>query len=194
MSSPPSPLGASNQDVTALLVAWSEGDAHALELLLPLVYQELRQSAARMFRRERGDHTLQPTALVHEAFLKLLGGNPTTYRDRAHFFAVASQAMRQILVDHARRRATAKRGGGRARLELEEIAISTAEPLDVLAVDLALTRLAARDAEHARLVELRLFGGLTLEETAEVMGVSVPTVKRHWRLVRAYLLREITTQ
>lgn len=187
---PPAPQPA---EVTALLAAWSGGENQALEQLLPLVYGELRGIAAQLFRRERNDHTLQPTAVVHEAFLKLVRGVEVGFRDRAHFFAVASQAMRQILVDHARARVTAKRGGGATRLELRDVAdqVQGASVVDVLAVDEALARLSALDPEQGRLVELRFFGGLTHEEAAEVLGVSVPTVKRDWRSARAFLVQEL---
>ena len=180
-------------EVIGLLAAWSSGEPTALEKLLPIVYGELRAIARQVFRHERGDHTLQPTAVVHEAFLKLASGGRTSFRDRAHFFAVASQAMRQILVDHARARATAKRGGGVTRLELGDPAANDDGPalVNVLAVDAALERLAALDRDQARLVELRYFGGLTVEESAEVLGISAPTVKRHWRLARAFLAREL---
>jgi RNA polymerase sigma-70 factor, ECF subfamily len=194
MSDPsPSSEPARPGEITMLLGAWASGDAAARERLLPIIYAELKRMARQVFRRERGDHTLQPTAVVHEAYLKLTGGSEASFRDRAHFFAVASQAMRQILVDHARARATAKRGGGATRLELREEAAAGAPPsfADVLAIDEALSRLAAQDPRHARLVELRFFGGLTVEETAEVLAVSAITVKRDWRLARAFLSREL---
>jgi RNA polymerase sigma-70 factor (ECF subfamily) len=183
--------------VTALLAAWSGGDAAALERLLPIVYAELKSIARQVFRRERGDHTLQPTAVVHEAFLKLAGGAPVSFRDRAHFFAVASQAMRQVLVDHARARLADKRGGGATRMELGDSAVDRSSGAagaglaDVLAVDQALERLTAVDPDLARIVTLRFFGGLTVEEAAEVVGVSAPTVKRDWRLAKAFLAREL---
>jgi RNA polymerase sigma factor (TIGR02999 family) len=182
-------------EVTALLRALGAGDATAQERLLAVVYAELKAIARQVFRRERGNHTLQPTALVHEAWVKLAGGAATSFRDRAHFFAVASQAMRQVLVDHARGRAADKRGGGAERLQLVEELVPAPDVgptfADVLAVDEALSRFAAHDPERARLVELRFFGGLTLEEAAEVLGVSVPTVKRDWRVARAFLAREL---
>jgi RNA polymerase sigma factor (TIGR02999 family) len=196
MSEPTPDAAPAPGEVTRLLAAWAAGDAAARERLLPVVYGELRAIARKVFARERGDHTLQPTALVHEAYLKLAGGGTaSSFRDRAHFFAVASQAMRQVLVDHARARATRKRGGGATRLVLvEEEAAAAPSPLaDVLAIDEAIGRLAARDPDSARLVELRFFGGLTVEETAEVLGVSAPTVKRDWRLARAFLARELAT-
>ncbi len=178
--------------VTELLAAWSEGDAAAFDRLLPAVYTELKAIARQIFRRERGDHTLQPTAIVHEAFLKLAGGASVSFRNRAHFFAVASQAMRQVLVDHARARVAGKRGGGATRMELGEHASEGGtEPVDVLAVDQALVRLHVVDPELARIVTLRFFGGLTVEEAAEVVGVSAPTIKRDWRLAKAFLAREL---
>jgi len=176
--------------ITTLLAAWGAGEPAAREQLLPIVYEELKTIARQVFRRERASHTLQPTAVVHEAYMKLAGG-ATSFRDRAHFFAVASQAMRQILVDHARARTTAKRGGGAVRMELGDPATPTPTLADVLAVDEALSRLAAQDEDQARLIELRFFGGLTVEETAEVLGVSTATVKRDWRIARAFLSREL---
>jgi RNA polymerase sigma-70 factor, ECF subfamily len=178
--------------VTALLTAWSSGETAAFERLLPIVYGELKAIARQVFRLERRDHTLQPTAVVHEAFVKLAGGE-ASFRDRAHFYAVASQAMRQVLVDHARARGARKRGGNATRMELGDPACSDGElsAADVLAVDEALSRLATLDPDQARIVELRFFGGLTVEETAEVLGSSAPTVKRHWRLARAFLAREL---
>ncbi|MEO8275407.1 MAG: sigma-70 family RNA polymerase sigma factor [Thermoanaerobaculia bacterium] len=181
-------------EVTRLLDRWSKGDPAALEELLPLVYGELKAIAERVFRRERPGHTLQPTALLNEAFLKLGGGPAAGYRDRAHYYAVASQAMRQILVDHARARDAAKRGGGVSRLELDEEragAGSGATIVEVLAVDAALNRLSAVDSSLARMVELRFFGGLTIEEVAQVLEISTPTVKRDWRLAKAFLAREL---
>ena len=189
---PPEPVPAG--DVTRMLAAWSAGDAAALERLLPIVYAELKAIARQVFRRERGAHTLQPTAVVHEAVLKLARGAPLSVHDRAHFFAVASQAMRQVLVDHARGRATAKRGGGATLLAVsDEVAGEggSLSAVDVLAVDEAVTRLAALDAAQARVVELRFFGGLSVEETALVLEVSEATVKRTWRLARAFLYREL---
>lgn len=186
MSTPPS----SPSSVSELLVAWSDGDNGALEALAPLVYDELRAIARQVFRRERDDHTLQPTAVVHEAFVKLVTPG-ASFRNRAHFFAVASQAMRQILVDHARARAAQKRGGSSTRLGLEEVAGAAPAVVEVIAVDAALTKLAALDAGQARIVELRYFGGLTVEETAEALAMSTATIKRHWRLARAFLAREL---
>jgi RNA polymerase sigma factor (TIGR02999 family) len=179
-------------DVTRLLLAWSGGDREALEKLLPLVYSELRRRAESQMRRERSEHTLQPTALVHEAYLKLVDQQGVAWKDRTHFFAVASRAMRQILVDHARRRRTEKHGGREVRLSVEDVELAT-EPrsLDLLALDLALDRLAALDERQSRLVELRVFAGLTIEEAADVLGCSHATVSRDWKHAEAWLHREM---
>jgi RNA polymerase sigma factor (TIGR02999 family) len=171
--------------VTALLQAWSEGDAEAGRRLVPLVYGELRRRAARYLRRERPGHTLQPTALVHEAYLRLVG-HPGAWRNRSQFFGVASNLMRRILVDHARRRRAAKRDA--VRVALDDAVVGAAErDVDLVCLDAALEELSALDARQGRVVELRYFGGLTLEEAAEVLGVSVATVKREWTLARAWL-------
>lgn len=178
--------------VTGLLLQWRGGDADALARLLPLVYDELRQIAARHVRQERSDLTLQPTAVVHEAFLKLVDLPRLQWQDRAHFLAVASRLMRQVLIDHARARLTAKRGGGDTVLAIEDGA-GAIEPrrVDLLALDDALARLATLDAQQERLVELRYFGGLTIAETAEVLGCSPATVKRDWDTARTWLFREL---
>jgi RNA polymerase sigma factor (TIGR02999 family) len=180
-------------DVTALLVDWSNGDEGALERLTPLVYDELHRVASRQLRRERADHTLQTTALVHEAYLRLIDQKRVRWRDSAHFAALAAQMMRRILIDHARKSRYAKRGGGAAKVSLDdapEIGVSS-EP-DVLAVDEALVELTEVEPELARIVELRYFGGLNGEQIAEVLGVSVPTVTRRWRMARAWLYRYLT--
>lgn len=180
--------------VTALLRAWRSGDAGAGDDLLPLVYGELRRRAVRCLERERPDHTLQPTALVHEAYLRLVDQAQAGWQDRAHFFAIAARLMRQILVDHARRRFSAKRGGRQQPLAIElagDLA-AAAEAPDLIALDDALTALAAFDPEGARLIELRYFGGLSLDETAEALAVSRPTVVRRWRAVRAWLYGELS--
>jgi len=180
------------QNVTQLLLGWGKGDKEALDQLLPLVYDELRRQAARYLRRERAGHTLQTTALIHEAYIRLVDQKRVQWQNRAHFFGIAAQLMRRILVDHARSKKRVKRGGSDVRVSLAEasLAVKTRD-LDVLALDEALDRLAALDAEQARLVELRFFGGLTIEETAEAMAISPATVKRHWTVARAWLAREL---
>jgi RNA polymerase sigma factor (TIGR02999 family) len=180
-------------DVTGLLLAWSKGDRGALDALVPHVYGELRRQADRYLRRQRSGHTLQATALVHEAFLRLVDQTNVSFHDRAHFFAVASRAMRQILVDHARRRHTDKRGGDATRLVLED-GTASVQPrgVDLIALDDALERLEALDPGQARLVELRFFGGLTVEETAVVLACSPATVKRAWSSARAWLYGELS--
>ena len=185
VSSPPG-------DVTRLLVAWSKGDRDALEELIPVVYGELRRIAGRYLRHERPDHTLQPTVLVHEAYLKLVDQDRARWQNRAQFFGVAAQLMRRILVDHARMHAAAKRGGGMTPITLVDVAgVSPSGGIDVIAVDEALTRLTSLYPEQGRLVELRYFGGLTIEETGEAMGISPATVKRQWTVARAWLLRHL---
>lgn len=185
-------------EVTLLLAAWHDGDPDALGRLMPLVYRELRRLAVHSLHGERQDHTLQPTALVHEAYLRLAGGAVPHWQDRVHFFAVAAQVMRRLLVDHARARRTDKRGGGARRLPLEaalEIgAPGAGDPELLLALDRALDELAAHDARKARIIELRFFGGLTQEETAEVMGVATSTVILEARLARAWLYRRMASE
>jgi RNA polymerase sigma factor (TIGR02999 family) len=186
---------ASNDDVTRLLQAWSLGDVEAGERALLLVYQELKRQAARYLRRERGDHTLRPTALVHEAYLRLVGQPGVAWQNRSQFFGVAAQMMRRVLVDHARARARGKRAGGWRRVSLEE-AGGTANPaaardVDLLALDAALGELAQLDPERARLVELRFFAGLSIDEAARLLGVSPSTVTRDWRMAKAWLFRRI---
>lgn len=179
--------------VTALLRAWSQGEASALEELMPIVYAELRRRAAGYLRRERRDHTLEPTALVHEAFLRLLDQRQVDWQSRTHFVAVAASTMRRVLVDHARHRQRAKRGGGTlCRVTLEpELAAAPASDVDIVALDQALEQLQQLDAQQARLVELRFFGGLSGEEAAQVIGVSESTAKRDWRSARAFLLQRL---
>jgi RNA polymerase sigma factor (TIGR02999 family) len=179
--------------VTALLQQWSRGDRDALEKLTPLVYEELRGIAAGYMRDERPGHTLQATALVHEAYVRLIGQKRVSWQNRAHFFGIAAQLMRRILIDHARRRQAAKRGvGGALRLTAGvDVAGAPEQDFDLLAIDGALSRLEQLDAAQARIVELRFFGGLTVEETAEVAGVSTATVKREWRTARAWLRHEV---
>jgi len=182
----------SPQPVTGLLAAWSRGNEAALRELMPLVHAELRRIAGSFFRRERPGHTLQPTALVHEAYLRLLGQHRVNWRSRAHFFAVAARLMRRILVDHARKRLYLKRGGGRRQVSLAEVpGLPGGDLVDLLALDEALCDLEAMDPRQRELVELRFFGGLGHEEIAETMAVSVSTVERQWRLARAWLYRRL---
>ena len=167
-------------------------DRQSVDSLLPLVYQELRRLAASYLRRERPGYTLQPTALVNEAYLRLLKDRPDRWQNRAHFCAIAAHSMRQILIERARARDAQKRGGERARVTLDEALVAGGDrSIDLVALDEALERLAALDPEQARLVELRFFGGLTVEETAEAMNISPATVKRHWTMARAWLAREL---
>ena len=179
-------------DVTALLTRACDGDRRAADELLPLVYDRLRSLAHDLLARERPDHTLQPTALVHEAYLKLVDQNRARLEDRTHFYSVAAQALRRILVDHVRNRGRAKRGGNRRRLELDERLVAAyEESVDVLALDEALDRLAQEDPERARIVELRFFGGLSVCETADALAMSQRTVERQWRYARAWLYRAL---
>lgn len=175
--------------ITQLLIAWSEGQREAIKDLMPLVYDDLRRIAAGYMRREAAGHALQPTALVHEAYVRLIDQNRVKWRDRAHFFGVAAGLMRRILVDHARRRRAEKRGGDWERVTLAEQEIAAGGPpeIDVLSLHESLERLAAFDPRQARIVELRYFGGLTIEETAEVVGVSSATVVREWTIAKAWL-------
>lgn len=180
-------------DVTRLLQQWSNGQEQALDRLMPQVHAELRKLAGRYLRKERATHTLQPTALVNEAFLKLVDQRSVKWQNRAHFFGIAAQAMRRILVDHARAHGAGKRGGGERRVSLDgAVAITGNVDIDVLALDEALTRLAAIDPQQSRVVELRYFGGLTMEETAEVMQISPATVGREWRMAKAWLFAELS--
>ena len=180
-----------SKEVTRLLGSWSRGDPEAREALMPLVYAELRRLAASYLRRERTDHTLQPTALVHEAYLRLVEQKSVQWQDKSHFFAITAQLMRRILVDHARGHLADKRGSGAPKVPLTEaIVMSQERPAELLALDESLSRLAALDAQQARVVELRVFAGLTVEETAEVLGISSATVKRDWRMAKAWLLQE----
>ncbi|MBZ5655775.1 MAG: sigma-70 family RNA polymerase sigma factor [Acidobacteriia bacterium] len=183
----------SSTPVTQLLVRWRAGDPEALEALMPLVYDELRRLAHHYLRQERSDHTLQSTALVHEAYLRLTGNAPPQWQSRAHFFGIAAHLMRQILVEHARSRGTAKRGGNAPRLALDEsLAMPQTSGVDVIALDRALQALSELDAQQGRIVELRFFAGLTIEDTSEVLGVSPATVKRDWTTARAWLFRAMT--
>jgi len=183
---------ASSERVSKLLLNWGQGDQGAREALIPLVYDELRRLARRYLRRERPDHTLQSAALVNEAYLRLIRQEHPQWQNRAHFFGVAAQLMRHILVDHARNRAAAKRGAGAPRLTLDpDVALPQARDVDLVALDDALNQLAALDPQQSRLVELRFFGGLSIEETSVVLGVSPATVKREWATARAWLQREM---
>lgn len=182
-------------ETTRLLLNLGNGDVAAAAQLLPMVYDELRAVAGRYFRRQGSDHTLQPTALVHEAFLRLVDQTQARWKDRAHFFAVAAKAMRQILVSHARARGAEKRGGGRAKIAFTDaLTPANAAEFDPLALDEALTRLADLDERKARVVELRFFSGLTNEEVAEVLGVSLTTIESDWRMARAWLSRMLSAE
>jgi RNA polymerase sigma factor (TIGR02999 family) len=182
----------SQQDVTRLLVRLTEGDRGVLDDLLPVVYGELRKLASSYLRRERVGHTLQPTALVHEAYMRLVDQTQVQWQNRAHFFGVAAQMMRRILVDHARAHEAEKRGGEFQKLSLDEnIDVSGERDVNLVALDDALNLLAEIDPQKMKIVELRFFGGLSVEETAEVLGVSAPTVKRQWRMAKAWLYGQV---
>lgn len=182
----------SSERINKLLLNWGQGDQAAREALIPLVYDELRRLARRYLRRERPDHTLQSAALVNEAYLRLISQDQPNWQNRAHFFGVAAQIMRHILVDHARNRAAAKRGAGAPRLSLDaEVALPQGREMDLVVLDDALNHLADLDPKQSRLVELRFFGGLSIEETSVVLGVSPATVKREWATARAWLQREM---
>ena len=175
------------------MVRWRSGDQHARDALMPLVYEELRRLAQHYLRHERSDHTLQSTALVHEAYLRLAGQSPPQWQNRAHFFGIAAHIMRQILVEHARGRNAAKRGGNALRIELgEEMALAQQTDVDLIVLDKALLQLSELDAQQGRIVELRFFGGLTIEDTSDVLGISPATVKRDWTTARAWLFRAMT--
>lgn len=186
-------MDGSRDDVTALLRQWSDGRQDALDHLLPRIYDELRKLAASYLRRERSEHTLQATALVNEAYLKLVDQRAVRWENRAHFFGIAAQMMRRILVDHARAHGAAKRGSGQSLVALDEALVAApASDVDVLALDEALTRLAALDPQQARVVELRFFGGLTMEETAVALRISPATVGREWAVAKAWLYAELS--
>jgi RNA polymerase sigma factor (TIGR02999 family) len=186
-------VSAADGNVTELLRAWSAGDAGARDRLMPLVYQDLRRRAAAYLRRERPGQTLDPTALVHEAYLRLVDQRRAVWQNRSQFFGVAAEMMRRILVDRARAHRTAKRSGQWARVTLDPaLAVTPPVDIDVLDLDKALTRLAELDARKSRIAELRFFGGLSLEETGEVLGISLATVERDWQLTRAWLFRELS--
>lgn len=179
--------------VTKLLIDWGNGDHAALDRLMPLVYSELRRVAQNQLRLENPGHTLQPTALVHEAYLRLVDQQSTEWRNRAQFFAIAAQLIRRVLIDHARQRHASKRGGMALHLEIDDsIASPQADVVDALALDQALEDLAILDPQQARVVELRFYGGLSIEETAETLGISEATVSRDWVTARAWLYHRLT--
>jgi len=181
-------------NVTQILTAIEQGDAKAEDKLLPLVYEELRHLAAHKMSYEQPGQTLQATALVHEAYIRLVGSEARNWNSRTHFFSAAAEAMRRILIDKARKKQRLKRGGGQKRLDLEDAEITIEAPSDdMIALDEALTKLASKDKLKADLVKLRYFAGLTLEQTAEILGLSITTAKRHWTYARAWLYRQITT-
>jgi RNA polymerase sigma factor (TIGR02999 family) len=183
-----------SHNLTQMLREWGEGDAKVLDSLMPLVYEELRRQASRYLRKERANHTLQTTALIHEAYIKLIDQKSVEWQNRSHFFAIASVAMRRILVDYARERHREKRGGSAENLALDEaLQISSDErSVDLIALDEALNRLAKLDKRQAKVVELRYFSGLSIDETAEILGVSNATVRLDWNLAKAWLKQEIT--
>jgi RNA polymerase sigma factor (TIGR02999 family) len=184
-----------SHDASELLAAIRNGDPSQMARLVDLVYDDLRRLARHYLRRESAGHTLQPTALVHEAFLKLIDQTRVDWRDRSHFFAVGAQAMRRILVNHAKARGRMKRGGGKQKLPLDEaLTVSIDDDDQILALDEALEKLAAMDERRARIIELRFFGGLNVEETAAVLGVSKRTVEREWSACRAWLRRELSDE
>lgn len=192
MARPAQPGEAGPGEVSQLLRAWSQGDQNALERLIPIVHNELRRLARRYLRGERPGHSVQTTALVNEAYIRLVDYKRMQWQDRAHFFAVSAQLMRRILVDHARRR-NQKRGGGVPHVALEEaVVVGNYEDADLVALDNAMNELARLDPRKAQVVEMRFFGGLSVEEAAEALKVSAVTVKRDWRLARAWLYRELS--
>ena len=183
------------KSVTQLLIEWRDGDETALDRLIPLVYDEMRRLARYYMRRERREHTLQTTALINEAYIRLVDHKGMRWQNRAHFYAVAAQAMRRVLVDHARSRQYIKRGGDASVVDLDQAAIVAREyASEIVALDEALTGLAALDPRQSKVVELRYFGGMSVEETAEVLGISGVTVMRDWRAAKAWLLRAITPE
>ena len=187
--------GRQDQDVTGLLLKWRRGDRVALEQLIPLVYQELRRIAGAQLRGERADHSLQPTALVHEAYLRLVRVDRMSVNDRAHFLALAAQLMRQVLVDHARRKKAGKRGGDATIVGIDDLPIVTQPAgVDILALDEALTEMATFDARQHDIVELKFFAGLSNEEVAEAVSISRATVDREWALARAWLFQRLSAR
>jgi RNA polymerase sigma factor (TIGR02999 family) len=188
----PAPMTSPTSDVTRLLQQWSEGQQEALERLVPQIYSELRRLASGYLRGERKDHTLQPTALVHEAYIRLVDQRAVRWQNRAHFFGIAAQAMRRLLVDHARQHAAQKRGDGQKPVPLDEaFGVAAMTDRDLVALDDALTRLAEIDPQQSRVVELRFFGGLTMDETAEALHISPATVGREWMVAKAWLYAEL---
>ena len=182
-------------EITQLLVAWGKGDETALDQLIPVVYGELRRIAGNFMRRQNQAHTLQASALVNEAFLRLVDSNKVNWQSRTHFFAVSAQLMRRVLVDAARRRNSQKRGGDRLRITLDDrVDISNENETDLVALDEAMTRLANLNPRHSRIVELRYFGGLTEEQVADTLNISARTVRRDWSVARAWLYRELQSQ
>ena len=183
-----------SKEITQMLREWSDGNREALDKLMPLVYEELHRQAARYLRRESQDHTLQTTALIHEAYIKLIDQQNVQWQNRTHFFAIASQAMRRILVDYARAKHSEKRGGDDIKLSLDEATMIAVDEknIDLIALDEALTRLNAIDEQQVRVVELRFFSGLSLEETAEALKISRATAARDWAMAKAWLHRELT--
>jgi RNA polymerase sigma factor (TIGR02999 family) len=186
--------GSEQKNITEMLHEWSCGKAEVMNDLLPLIYDELHRRAAAYLRRERPNHTLQATALVHEAYLKLIDQREDNWENREHFYSIAAQAMRRILVDHARTRDRQKRGGSKENLPLEEALLAAAEErsVDLIALDEAMARLAKIDPQQERIVELRYFGGMTLDEAAKALGISRATAARDWQVAKAWLHREIT--
>lgn len=180
-------------DITQMLIEMTDGNTEVVNQILPHIYGELRKLASSYLRRERSDHTLQPTALVNEAYLKLIDQKKVVWQNRAHFFGIAAQVMRRILLDHARKHTAEKRGGAAEVLPLEEeiLVVSHEKSAELIALDEALETLAKMDEQKAKIVELRYFGGLSIEETAEVMGVSVPTINRQWRMAKAWLYGQV---
>lgn len=183
----------SSHDITQMLIELTDGNTEVVNQILPRIYDELRKLASGYLRRERADHTLQPTALVHEAYMKLIDQKKVHWQNRAHFFGIAAQVMRRILLDHARKHNADKRGGEAEKLPIEEeiLVVSHEKSAELIALDEALETLSKMDPQKAKIVELRYFGGLSIEETAEVMGVSVPTINRQWRMAKAWLYGQI---
>lgn len=187
-------MSSDTHQITQMLIELTDGNAEVVERILPHIYDELRRLAGSYLRRERSDHTLQPTALVHEAYIKLIDQKKVKWQNRAHFFGIAAQVMRRILMDHARKHNADKRGGDYEKLPIEEeiLVVSHEKSAELIALDDALQALAELDEQKAKIVELRYFGGLSIEETAEVMGVSVPTINRQWRMAKAWLYSQVS--